>query len=394
MLTPETPSMPAAAEPPRAAPVVTYAVIAVCTVVFLLFNVVKGQGAQLLNDALVPSNLQIWRGAVWGLATSAFVHVALWHLAFNMIWARDFGRLIEPDMRAAPYFGFVVVTAIVSSGWQLLVSGTTGIGFSGVVYALFGYALARLGSRPAYRAFVTPQTVAWMLGWLVVCMILTWTGTWSVGNAAHVSGLASGYLLGFYLDRPRARRFAIAGGAVMAAGVVLSCTYMPWSSDWQARDWLQWFDTQRRQAEAGDAHSQAHYGSALMTWPEARRDGINWLRRAAESGNPEGMNGLAWWLAVAREREFRDGAEAVRWAEKAYHADSSPEIADTLAAAYAEEGRWDEAIATQERALAAVEAGHEPGHEAREKEHEQEPERAKTFRDRLERYRRHESWRE
>jgi len=115
-----------------------------------------------------------------------------------------------------------------------------------------------------------------------------------------------------------------------------------------------------------------------MTWPESRAEGLTFLRRAAESGNLDGMNGLAWWLAVAREDELRNGSEAVRWAEKAYHATPNPMVADTLAAAYAEADRWDEAVALQLRCAAEAEgAGTQ-----------------KPMLDRLELYKKHEKWRE
>lgn len=358
-----------------ARPYVTYAVIALCVVVFALFNL-PGQSSTALSDALAPNNIQIWHGAVWGLVTSAFVHVAFWHLLFNLMWARDLGRLLEPDMGARRYLGFILAAAIVSSGWQLLASGSTGIGYSGVVYALFGYVLARRHSRPAYTAMLD-RTMGWMLGWLVLCIVLTWTGVWLVGNGAHVSGLAFGFLVGGALEHPSWRKPAIGVGSLMLAGVVLSCTYMPWSEDWQAREWLRDFHQQRQRAEGGDARSQAHHGSALMQWSETRKEGLAWLRRAADAGNPEGMNGLAWWLAVAREDELRDGDQAVEWAEKAYRADPSPGVADTLAAAYAENDRWDEAISTQQRAIA-----------------QSTPAERKQFLDHLEAYRKHQKWRE
>lgn len=75
------------------------------------------------------------------------------------------------------------------------------------------------------------------------------------------------------------------------------------------------------------------------------------LRESAMAGDASGMNGYAWYLATAREDHLRDGGEAVRWAEKGYALDPSVEVRDTLAAAYAEVDRWDDAIATQKRVV-------------------------------------------
>lgn len=68
-------------------------------------------------------------------------------------------------------------------------------------------------------------------------------------------------------------------------------------------------------------------------------------------------NDLAWLLATHPDDAVRDGAEAVRLAERNQSqsdlpAESVPGLLDTLAAAYAEAGRFDEATATAEKAAA------------------------------------------
>jgi len=72
------------------------------------------------------------------------------------------------------------------------------------------------------------------------------------------------------------------------------------------------------------------------------------------------QNNLAWILATHPNAKFRDGAEAVRLAEsvcEATHEGVSPFL-DTLAAAYAEGGRFDDAVRTAEQAARlAREAG-------------------------------------
>ena len=67
-------------------------------------------------------------------------------------------------------------------------------------------------------------------------------------------------------------------------------------------------------------------------------------------------NSLAWVLATCPQDGLRDGAEAVRLAEavRARVGSNNPTVLDTLAAAYAEAGRFEEAVATAERALAAA----------------------------------------
>jgi len=64
------------------------------------------------------------------------------------------------------------------------------------------------------------------------------------------------------------------------------------------------------------------------------------------------LNKLAWVLATSPEDELRNGAEAVRLAERACELTQyrEPLFLGTLAAAYAESGRFPEAVTTAEKA--------------------------------------------
>ena len=65
------------------------------------------------------------------------------------------------------------------------------------------------------------------------------------------------------------------------------------------------------------------------------------------------INNLAWLLATSSEPSLRDGPKAVKLARQAVQLSNglSPQIVDTLAAAYAEAGQFPEAIETARRAL-------------------------------------------
>ncbi len=77
---------------------------------------------------------------------------------------------------------------------------------------------------------------------------------------------------------------------------------------------------------------------------------VNCYRRALEA-NPSclpALNNLAWLLATSTNKDLRDGNEAVRLSQQACQltAYREPVFVGTLAAAYAEAGRFDEAVQT------------------------------------------------
>ena len=71
------------------------------------------------------------------------------------------------------------------------------------------------------------------------------------------------------------------------------------------------------------------------------------------------LNNLAWILATSPEPKLRNAAESVELAERAARAmeRKDPSRLDTLAAAYAEAGRFDDAVRTAEEALGLTAGG-------------------------------------
>jgi tetratricopeptide (TPR) repeat protein len=79
-----------------------------------------------------------------------------------------------------------------------------------------------------------------------------------------------------------------------------------------------------------------------------------------QPNDPEALNSLAWIRAANSNPAFRNGDEALRLAQRACELTryQRPVMLGTLAAAYAEAGRFDEAIATAQKAHAlAVSSG-------------------------------------
>jgi len=68
---------------------------------------------------------------------------------------------------------------------------------------------------------------------------------------------------------------------------------------------------------------------------------------------PDVLNNLAWIMAVHEDDKFRNPSEGFRYAQKACELTEfkKPDLLDTLSAAYAAVGKFDEAIETAQRAL-------------------------------------------
>ena len=124
--------------------------------------------------------------------------------------------------------------------------------------------------------------------------------------------------------------------------------------------------------EAGQSFSEAlrikpddaavHYQLALVVSSQNKfRQAAGHYREAlkATPDFPEALNNLAWILAANPDPALRNGREAVELAEKACRLTENRQaiMVGTLAAAYAEAGRFPEAVATAEKAQAIAEKG-------------------------------------
>ncbi len=100
---------------------------------------------------------------------------------------------------------------------------------------------------------------------------------------------------------------------------------------------------------------EAHYYLGVALAMKGRRaEGLAHWRQALlkEPDNVQVLNEIAWVLATAPEAALRNGSEAVSLAEHAVKLTSArePVVLGTLAAAYAETGRYGQAIETEQRA--------------------------------------------
>ncbi|MBW2359712.1 MAG: hypothetical protein JRG84_02305 [Deltaproteobacteria bacterium] len=145
---------------------------------------------------------------------------------------------------------------------------------------------------------------------------------------------------------------AVAGLCVLAA--------LAWTT---SRQLAHWRTSETLMQHALDVTGEnyvaySHLGEARLAQGDAAGAAAHWRDAArVEPRYATVANNLAWLLATHPDATLRDGDEAVRLAERAaaLSGDTATTL-DTLAAAYAEAGRGDAAIATAERALSSARA--------------------------------------
>jgi rhomboid protease GluP len=214
-------------------PWLTILITSVCIVLFLGINAEANPNS---FDALTRwgwrADSSIWGGSYWALISSALLHVEVWHLAFNLYWFWLLGGLLEQAVGRWRFGGFVVLSAFVSSAFQLALSGDSGIGLSGVVYAIFGCMWVGRTKFPAFNKYIHSRNILLFVGWLFLCILLTYLNIMNIGNEAHIAGLVFGVLIAFGFITHHQRKTSLALSGLFVVFAVVTLFWLPWSARW------------------------------------------------------------------------------------------------------------------------------------------------------------------
>jgi len=172
-------------------PIVTYSLIAINIVIFIAMELYGGsQNSEVLRKFGAKVNFLIINGEYWRFITSAFLHIGIPHIVFNMYGLYNLGSLVERIYGSKKYLFIYLMAALWGSAGSFIFSPVTSAGASGAIFGLFG-ALLYLGQKIP-RIFST----SFGINILVVIgfnLIYGFTNS-GIDNYAHICGLIGGYL--------------------------------------------------------------------------------------------------------------------------------------------------------------------------------------------------------
>ncbi|BBY81304.1 rhomboid family intramembrane serine protease [Mycolicibacterium pulveris] len=215
---------------PSAGPVVTYVLIAVNVVMFVLQNVSPD-----LQRALVMHSGAVAGGDLYRLLTSAFLHYGLTHLLFNMWALYVVGPPLEAALGRLRFSGLYFLSALGGSVLVYLLSPVTAAtaGASGAIFGLFG------------ATFVVGKRLNLDVRWVVAIIVLNLVFTFiiplftsvNISWQGHLGGLITGAVVaGAYAYAPPKTRNVVQ--ASVTAALLLLFAALIW---WRTESLLQLF---------------------------------------------------------------------------------------------------------------------------------------------------------
>jgi membrane associated rhomboid family serine protease len=174
-------------------PIVTYAIIALCVLVYL-GQFILGNALTVWLSYYAPLSLvQPWR-----LLTSLIAHGSPLHLLSNMFSLFIIGRMLEPALGRIRYFALFLLSGIGGlAAVALIVPGTPVLGASGAIFGMLGALLVlirRFGGNATQILVVVGINL--VIGFLVP----------GVAWQAHIGGFIAGAALTAIFVRTRSEK--------------------------------------------------------------------------------------------------------------------------------------------------------------------------------------------
>jgi membrane associated rhomboid family serine protease len=217
--------------PTSGKPVVTYFIIGLCVLIFLLqFSTQSYRTGQLFYSyGLIPSVLMghnqlpmdLYAIPGWlSIFTSMFMHGGFMHLAGNMLYMWIFADNIEDNLGPSKFLVFYILSGIGAAMTQVLMDTHSQVPMIGASGAIGGVLGAYLINHPNARVLVLipfgffSQLIKiralYVLGfWFILQFISSGGG---VAYAAHIGGFVSGMILILYFNKKYKKKNKIIKG--------------------------------------------------------------------------------------------------------------------------------------------------------------------------------------
>ena len=182
-------------------PIVTYSLIFICILVFILMYVLGNGSTDNYTLLVFGANVDTLtkNGDYYRLFTSMFLHIGILHLLCNMYSLYIMGKEVENVFGKVKYLIIYLLSGIAGSILSLAFNhNTICAGASGAIFGLLG-ALLYFGYY--YRTYLGATLTRSIIPVIVLNLIIGFTSS-GIDNAAHIGGLVGGILIAMAVGVP------------------------------------------------------------------------------------------------------------------------------------------------------------------------------------------------
>lgn len=182
-------------------PIITYSIIFICVLVFILMYVLGNGSTDNYTLLLFGANLDALtkNGDYYRLLTSMFLHIGIMHLLCNMYSLYIIGKEVENVFGKWKYLVIYILSGIAGSILSLAFNhNTICAGASGAIFGLLG-ALLYFGYY--YRPYLGATLTRSIIPVIAINLIIGFLDS-GIDNSAHIGGLVGGLLVAMAVGVP------------------------------------------------------------------------------------------------------------------------------------------------------------------------------------------------
>lgn len=177
---------------PESAPYVTYAIIAITSLIYVL----QLATSDLPIIFLAKDNDLIRQGQFWRLLTPALVHGSLPHILFNMYALLSFGTSLERHFGHGRFFLLYVLCAFTGNVMSFLFTNANSVGASTAIFGLIGAEGIFLVQNRKLFAGQFRNAIGNVIFVVAVNLFLGLAPT--IDNWGHIGGLLGGLIFTWF----------------------------------------------------------------------------------------------------------------------------------------------------------------------------------------------------
>jgi len=190
---PRPPVRPVPVKPPSTPPTVTYGLMGVTTLVFIiqyLTGYTMGYDLPAVLGAKV--NEAVAAGQYWRLITPVFLHGSIFHIGFNMYALYLFGRGLERSYGHGRFLTLYLLGGFGGNVLSMMFTDAPSLGASTAIFGLLGAQGVFIYQNKALFGGMTRRALQEIITIAVINLVIGMSP--GIDNWGHVGGLAAGLI--------------------------------------------------------------------------------------------------------------------------------------------------------------------------------------------------------
>jgi rhomboid protease GluP len=191
----ELPRDPVRVKMPDRKPVMTFILLGVTVLVFILQNLLEStMGYDLLFFFGGKINRFIMDGEIWRLVTPAFLHSSVLHIALNMYALYIIGLRLERFYGHGRLFLLYILSAFAGNVLSFVLTSANSLGASTAIFGLLAAeGMFIFQNRKLFGPQRTRQMMVNLSVILAINLVYGFTSSARVDNMGHIGGLVGGF---------------------------------------------------------------------------------------------------------------------------------------------------------------------------------------------------------